>query len=171
MPDQPAPPGPLWRIVARKYDQSLHYTLPAYLKHDDGARLWFCAQIGGEIRHITRGKNWIMQRRSDMLFWRGRWYNIYLNYDHDGTFKHYYCNVGLPPVLADCTITFVDLDLDVRFYPDGHHEVLDEDEFIEHSARYNYPGDVRRTAWQTVAELIAMWRARIPPFDGAHTPG
>ena len=45
----PDPRRPLWTIESRKYDQHLHYRLPAYLIEDDGDRLWFQAQMGGDL--------------------------------------------------------------------------------------------------------------------------
>jgi hypothetical protein len=140
--------------------------MPAYLLHDDGELMWFETRVGDELHHITRG--WIkpMERPADMIFWRERWYNVYLNYEADhATLRNVYCNVGLPPIITAQTISYVDLDLDVRFFPDGTYEVLDEDEFIEHTARYNYPEHIQQESWKAVEDLLTLWRNRIPPLD------
>jgi protein associated with RNAse G/E len=165
MSETSPPPALLWQIEARKYDGSLHYTLPAHLIEDDGERLWVRSQPGGPLHHVTRGWTRPITRPSDMFFWRGRWYNVYLNYDDDGLFNHFYCNAGMPPVLSDHAISFVDLDLDVQIWPDGRYAVLDEDEFLAHAAQFAYPAEVQRGARQAVEALLALWRAKTPPFD------
>ena len=73
-----------WTIEARKYDQRLHYRMPVRLIDDDGERLWFYAPSGTLIDHFTRGEKHVMQRASDMFFWRDRWYNIFVNRTPDG---------------------------------------------------------------------------------------
>jgi hypothetical protein len=100
-----------------------------------------------------------------MIYWRDQWYNVYVNYALSGAVDHFYCNVGLPPVIADHTISFVDLDLDVQIWPDGRFEVLDADEFAAHSALFGYPDDVRRRASLAVLDILILWRSGAPPFD------
>jgi protein associated with RNAse G/E len=160
-----------WRIEVRKWDQRLHYAMFATLVEDDGERLWFAAQVGTVIEHFTYGSIWSTIAPFDLVLWRDRWYNVYINADVSGVLEHYYCNVALPPIIEGHTLSFVDIDLDVRFWLDGRHEVLDEDEFIAHTALFGYPDDVQRRARQTVQELLALWQARQPPFDGVLPPG
>ena len=162
--------SPTWQIEALKFDRRLHYSLPAHLLDDDGPRLWFRSQSGGQINHVTRGQQFPITHPSDMIFWRERWYNVYLNYDDEGRFSHFYCNVGLPLEVSGHTLRFVDLDLDVRIFPDGRWDLLDEDEFIDHAALFGYPPDTQRAARQAVSDIIARWHARLSPFDG-HRPG
>jgi protein associated with RNAse G/E len=154
-----------WLIEARKYDQRVHYTMPVRLIEDNGERLWFRAAVGSPIEHYTSGQTFTVRHASDMFFWRGRWYNVYVNREPDGALHHYYCNVGLPPTVCDSTLTFVDLDLDVYILPDGTFSVLDTDEFREHSIQYGYPPEVRRAACEAVLDVLLLWRARQAPFD------
>lgn len=161
----------LWTIESRKFDQRLHYTFPAHFVDDDGVRLRLCARPGLEINYVTGGRQWAFTRPFDLVFWRDRWYNIYLNGDENGDLNHYYCNVALPPTVQEHTITFVDLDLDVRIYLDGRHEILDEDEFIEHTALFGYPDDVQKQARQTVQDILTLWHTRQYPFNGVLPPG
>lgn len=155
----------VWQIEALKFDRRLHYTLPAHLLDDDGTHLWFRAQSGGLIDHITRGKQFTIRHPSDMIFWRERWYNVYVNYTDDGELSHFYCNVGLPPELSGRTLRFVDLDLDVQIWPDGRYSVLDEEEFAEHAALFGYPLATQQAARQAVEDILARWRARLSPFN------
>ncbi|MBI5959388.1 MAG: DUF402 domain-containing protein [Chloroflexi bacterium] len=157
--------GPLWTIEARKYDQRLHYRLSATLVDDDGQRMVFHTQPGNMLHHVTRGWTRPMQHPSDMFFWPGRWYNVYMNWKQPGELDHFYCNVGLPPVISDQTITFVDLDLDVQIWPDGRFQILDADEFAAHSALFGYPDDVREQARLAVLDILILWRSGAPPFN------
>ncbi len=154
-----------WHIEARKYDQRLHYRMPVRLIEDDGERLWFHAPPGTPIEHFTRGEKQATQRASDMFFWRAHWYNIFVNREPGGALQYFYCNVGLPPVVHDTTLSFVDLDLDVEIYPDGSLRVVDVDEFLAHSLEFGYPPDVRRAACAAVLDVVILWQARRPPFD------
>jgi protein associated with RNAse G/E len=153
-----------WQLSALKYDQHIHYTFPMIPVSDDGSILRFRSEPGSILIHYTRGLK-IPQRRCDLTFWRDHWFNVYTNYDEQDAFSYLYCNVGLPPVLESNTLSFVDLDLDVRFFPGGSYEVLDEDEFIDHAMQYQYPESVQERARRTIDELIALASEKNPPFD------
>ncbi len=63
----------------------------------------------------------------------------------------------MPPSLQDYTITFIDLDLDVHFWPDGTREILDVNEFDAQRVQYPYPDWVQtnaREAWRK--DIIVM---------------
>lgn len=63
-------------------------------------------------------------------FYLDRWYNIFTIYDRDdGRVKGWYCNVGMPAVIEDGIVSYVDLALDLWVSTDGKQTVLDEDEF------------------------------------------
>lgn len=63
-------------------------------------------------------------------YYSGRWYNIFEIYDRDdGGLKGWYCNVAKPATIADGSVSYVDLALDLWVAADGTQTVLDEDEF------------------------------------------
>ena len=63
-------------------------------------------------------------------YYSDRWYNIFVIYDRDdGKIKGWYCNVGMPAVIEDDIVSYVDLALDLWVSVDGKQTVLDEDEF------------------------------------------
>ena len=64
-------------------------------------------------------------------------------------------------------MTQIDLDLDSARTLDGSVEVLDEDEFLDHQIRYEYPRGLiaqTRTATQRVVDLVT---AGAEPFGTA----
>ena len=65
-------------------------------------------------------------------YYSDRWYNIFAIHDRDnGKIKGWYCNVGMPAVIEDEVVSYIDLALDLWVSVDGKQTVLDEDEFEE----------------------------------------
>ena len=65
------------------------------------------------------------------LYLYGKWFNIYEIHDKDsGLLKAWYCNITRPVRVADQTIRYDDLALDLLVFPDRRQLALDEDEFI-----------------------------------------
>lgn len=63
-------------------------------------------------------------------YYSRHWFNIFEIRDRDnGETKGWYCNVTRPAEIADGTISYVDLALDLLVYPDGRWLLLDEDEY------------------------------------------
>ena len=59
-------------------------------------------------------------------------YKISRFYDHDGTFLYWYCDmIEVNYQKETDTYLMLDLLLDIKVYPDGHVEILDEDELDE----------------------------------------
>src|SRR5438045_2892424 len=115
---------PVWQILSLKFDKRPHYTWPAVLNEDNGHLLRLRSLIGGTLIHYTRGFEEAVRRPADLTFWRDRWYNVFTNYHEDGKLRNFYCNVTMPLTVQDSTISFVDLDLDVRVAPDGTYRIL-----------------------------------------------
>jgi protein associated with RNAse G/E len=79
-----------------------------------------------------------------------------------------YANITLPATLQADVLTWVDLDLDLRVHLDGSLAVLDEDEFVENSARFAYPPAVIAQARAAVDELgLCYQEQRFPCNHGA----
>lgn len=65
-------------------------------------------------------------------YYSDRWYNIFEIYDRDdGKIKGWYCNVGMPVIIENNIVSYVDLALDLWVSSTGEQTVLDEDEFAE----------------------------------------
>ncbi len=63
-------------------------------------------------------------------YYSDRWYNIFAIHDRDdGQVKGWYCNVGMPAIIEDGVVSYVDLALDLWVSADGKQTVLDENEF------------------------------------------
>ncbi len=94
------------------------------------------------------------------FYYSDRWYNIFEIYDRDnGRVKGWYCNVGMPAVIEDGIVSYVDLALDLWVSADGKQTVLDEDEFSE----LVLDEEVRVRARKGLDELKEYFASKNPP--------
>lgn len=95
----------------------------------------------------------IVMRRGDLfleVYFRDRWYNLFEIHDvESGQIKGWYANISRPAEFTGREIRYVDLALDILVYPDGHHLVLDADEF----AMLGLDAFTRHQAWEALEEL------------------
>ncbi|HEX5707309.1 MAG TPA: DUF402 domain-containing protein [Pyrinomonadaceae bacterium] len=154
-------------VVVRslKYDGREHRRWRASLTKHEGPLIVLDGIFEQEVEHALLG-NIRAGTQSTEYFWTDRFYSVFRFREPDGAHRNYYCNVNTPPTLEDDTLSFVDLDIDVLVAPDFTYQVLDEDEFALHSARYGYPEELRARARAAVAELIELVERRLFPFDG-----
>ncbi len=88
-----------------------------------------------------------------------KYFNIYEIYDRDsGSLKGWYCNITRPVRIADTSISYDDLALDLLVFPDERRLLLDEDEFV----RLSLNEDLKRNALQGLRELQQIFRAAYP---------
>ena len=88
------------------------------------------------------------------------WYNIFAIYDRDDAqIKGWYCNVGMPAMIEDGVVSYVDLALDLWVSTDGKQSVLDEDEFEE----LKINDELRAGALQGLEELQMLFKNNRPP--------
>jgi hypothetical protein len=88
------------------------------------------------------------------------WYNIFAIYDRDdGQIKGWYCNVGMPAVIEDGVVSYVDLALDLWVSVVGKQTVLDEDEF----EKLNLTEELRTGAFNGLKELQQLFKSSDPP--------
>jgi predicted RNA-binding protein associated with RNAse of E/G family len=100
----------------------------------------------------------VVLKRGDRFvetYYDDRYYNVYEIFDRDdGHLKGWYCNLSRPAQIAQDTVSWVDLALDLWVWPDGRSEILDQDEFdfaldAEGASRLStvfHPAEFRRKA-------------------------
>lgn len=79
-------------------------------------------------------------------------------------FESWYCNINTVPERTADGYSYIDLDLDIRLYPDLSFDILDEDEFLEHRTRYAYPPGYVQMAEETLQQLRKRIVERVFPF-------
>lgn len=93
-------------------------------------------------------------------YFSDRWYNIFAIHDRDdGKVKGWYCNVGMPAIIEDDVVSYVDLALDLWVSADGKQTVLDEDEFEE----LNLSDELSARAMDGLAQLKEVFKNKQTP--------
>ena len=98
-------------------------------------------------------------------YWLDRWYNVFRFLEPDGSLRNLYCNICMPPKFNGGTLDYVDLDIDLVIWPDARVVTLDEADFADNAAKYQYPPDVTQKAFESVDELKQMIANREFPFE------
>jgi protein associated with RNAse G/E len=147
-----------------KYDGAEHRRWRAVLSQRDESLLVLDAQFKDEVEHDLLGRIGRGTRTIE-YYWLDRWYNVFRFLETDGSTRLYYCNVNMPPVLSDGTLTYIDLDIDIFVQPNFSYQVLDLEEFEANAARFEYPEQVKAEAHAAVNELITLIETRQYPFS------
>ncbi len=153
------------RVCSTKYDGSPHWEFDSWFVMERGPLLVTLNFAGQELQ--TWNGPWTTPYHTRNHFWSDRWYNVLrLERPEGGELVGWYCNVTTPAQFDSENVRYVDLDLDVNVPAQGEPEVLDEDEFLEHSQRMGYPPDVVQQARLAVDEILGLARSGTFPFDG-----
>lgn len=99
----------------------------------------------------------------ELYLWEDRWYNTCRVLREGRTW--YYTNIATPAEFDGSSFHYIDLDLDVSWYPHNEPRVHDDDEFLDHSASMGYPPEVIERARAAVDEVLGHIAARAFPFD------
>jgi uncharacterized protein len=151
-------------VVSRKYDLSVRRTWNCKHVESVGNLLILRGEFAESVEHPDLGligKNTI----STEYFWLDRWYNVFRFEEPGGRLRNFYCNVNMPPRFDGMTLDYVDLDIDLILWPDGHVATLDEDEFAANAARFDYPPNVRRSVRDALEQLKRLIQSREFPFE------
>src|SRR5690349_19433886 len=93
-------------------------------------------------------------------YYSDRWYNIFAIHDRDdGKVKGWYCNVGMPAIIENDVVSYVDLALDLWVSVEGKQTVLDEDEFEE----LNLSDELSAGALNGLEELKEVFKNKQTP--------
>jgi len=100
-------------------------------------------------------------------YYTTRWYNIFEVRSEAGFLKGWYCNITRPAQVSDGVVTSEDLELDLFVAPDRQRLLtLDREEFDALRLDVTDP-EAHAAALAALAELEAMARVGMPPFDRA----
>lgn len=151
-------------VNSRKYDGHIRRSWTGGLVTQTDELIVLVGRFEDDVDHHDLGK---IKKGTISFehFWPGRWYNIFRFHEPDGALKAYYCNIAMPPDLADDVLDFVDLDIDVVVWPDMSYDVLDRDDFERNSVKYGYPDDVKAAVGSVVDDLVRMIERRQFPFE------
>lgn len=151
-------------VNSLKFDRRIHRSWTATLISQKGNLLTLVGKFENEICHPKLG----VIRRGTVSFefyWLNRWYNVFRFHEPEGELRNYYCNLNMPPSLENGVLNYVDLEIDVLVSKNFETEVLDLDEFEEHSIIYKYSDELKNKTFQTLNEVLYLVRTRAFPFS------
>ncbi|HEY8560569.1 MAG TPA: DUF402 domain-containing protein [Pyrinomonadaceae bacterium] len=151
-------------INSRKFDGRIHRSWRADLIEKQDSLLIFVGVFEEEVRHSKLG---VIRRGtvSHEYYWLDRWFNIFKFHEPEGELRNFYCNLNMPPQFENHTLDYIDLDIDVLVSKNFDVEILDRDEFDEHSKIYGYSEELVAKTLQTLDEVLTIIEAREFPFD------
>jgi uncharacterized protein len=156
----------LVRVEYSKYDGRPHRGYPALRLGEDEHGVWLGVP-GGDFVDAAPPNEFKYEDPYVLLVPRDEWWTAMFNSPPRRT--EIYCDITTPATWAGDHLQLVDLDLDVRrLREDGDVQLLDEDEFEEHSLAFSYPADVVAAAWDAARFLQHALSDAIEPFAGAY---
>lgn len=109
------------------------------------------------------GRRWLTREPAVCFFYSHFWFNIISMIRMSGIY--YYCNLASPSLYDGEAIKNIDYDLDVKLFPDGGYQILDENEYSEHAKQMEYSDEVRHIVEKQMEELIRRMEKGIEPFN------
>ncbi len=156
-------------VHVTKYDGSYHRRFPARFASRKGPLSLLTFAAGDPIattRVLADDPEPYLARWGGRLYlYDDRWWNVIFS-RREGR-PWYYVNIATPTEFDGTQFHYVDLDLDIAWYVGEEPRVLDEDEFLDHSAAMRYPADVIERARAAVDHVLGLIGERAFPFDGA----
>lgn len=154
--------GSMVYIQSFKHDGSLHRTW---------AKGFVIEANDSQIVAVTNktwvteadGRKWFTREPAICFFYPDRWFNIITMIRKTGIY--YYCNLASPSLYDGEAIKNIDYDLDIKLYPSGLYEILDEDEYEEHGQIMNYPDDIKMIVEGQMQDLIRRIKEMEDPFN------
>jgi uncharacterized protein len=162
---------PVVRMMFTKWGGHQHWTMDLLRLGEDGHGVWLGGPTG--LRMSKPGTEVIFDFPSVLLIPRGQPWTAAFNADVDKQVRAHcevYIDIAAPAVWnTDGTeVTVIDLDLDVVRLWDGTVYVDDEDEFVEHQVRYNYPAEITELARRSCDDRRAALEAGAEPYASAY---
>lgn len=152
------------KFISYKADGEAHRLWQRlYLFEETEDRYVFASLFPG----ITEGngRTWSNSEPTLYICPKKRFFNVVVMFKEIGELV-YYVNIASPVVrISDGEYGFIDLDLDVKMYGDKSVKLLDEDEFLENSAKYSYSTELIAICRATVEEIKKMMNSGVDPFD------
>lgn len=109
------------------------------------------------------GQRWLTREPAVCFYYKKRWFNIIAMIRKKGIY--FYCNLASPSFYDGEAIKNIDYDLDVKFFPNGSYQILDEDEFRRHAKQMVYPSAIEKQLRLEIDWLIETNHQLQIPFS------
>lgn len=151
-------------IQSYKQDGSVHRTWSlVHLISEDESKF---VAINGRTQIIeANNRTWIAREPALYYLYKEKYFNVIAMLREDGIY--YYCNLASPSIYDNEAIKNIDYDLDVKIYPDGKYEILDEKEFEVNKKKYKYPKVLEKRLRDEIRLIISLKDNNLTPFNKA----
>lgn len=149
-------------IQSYKHDGSLHRTWSKGLVIDADETKYVVVTNKTWVIEAD-GRKWFTREPAICFFYTDRWYNVISMMRKTGVY--YYCNLASPSLYDGEAIKNIDYDLDVKVYPNGGYDILDQDEFEEHASHMGYGEDVIEVVERSLDRLLNVIEEKKSPFN------
>lgn len=149
-------------IQSFKHDGSLHRTWDKVKILKEDRDMYIGINKSTQVTESNL-KTWIAREPALYFLYKNKWFNIIAMSREAGIF--YYCNLASPSIYDGEAIKNIDYDLDIKFFPEGHYEILDENEFKRHSLRMKYPPVIEKKLRDEINYLIYLHKNNLRPFN------
>ncbi len=109
------------------------------------------------------GRKWFTREPAVCFFYPDKWFNVITMIRKSGIY--YYCNLASPSLYDGEAIKNIDYDLDIKVYPDGRMDILDEDEYEAHSKKMKYSEELCSIVEHQMTLLIQDIKDKKGPFN------
>ncbi len=109
------------------------------------------------------GHHWYTREPALCYFYRDKWFNVIAMLRETGIY--YYCNLASPVLYDEEGVKYIDYDLDYKIFPDGTVALLDESEYIIHSAQMKYPKEIDGILKKYMKIILDMYHKNEKPFN------
>ena len=149
-------------IHSYKHNKTLHRSwINSYVIESNNKQI--VAVTDKTLVFETKNRKWTTKEPAICFFYPDKWFNIIAMIRDKGIF--YYCNLASPSLYDKEGIKNIDYDLDVKVFPDGKYKILDENEFLYHSNKMNYPESIVDILEDELNTLIEMIQLKKGPFN------
>lgn len=149
-------------IQSFKHDKSLHRTWDKVTIVSEDKDKYVCINKATQITEANK-HTWIAREPALYFLYKSRWFNVIAMSRETGVY--YYCNLASPSIYDGEAIKNIDYDLDIKFYPTGEYEVLDEDEFKKHKNYMLYPKVIEKKLREEINYLKDLHKNNQTPFN------
>ena len=149
-------------IQSYKHDGSLHRTWDKITILSDDEKMFVGINKATQVTEANQ-RTWIAREPALYFLYKQSWFNVIAMSRESGIY--YYCNLASPSVYDGEAIKNIDYDLDIKFFPEGHYEILDENEFLAHKTRMNYPSVIEKKLRDEITNLINLHKNGHSPFN------
>ncbi len=149
-------------IQSYKHDGSLHRTLAKGFVLEASEKQFVVVTNKTWVIE-SDGRRWFTKEPAVNFFYPDKWFNIITMIRKTGIY--YYCNLASPSLYDGEAVKNIDYDLDVKCFPDGRIQILDEDEYEQHSLEMGYSSEIKGIVESQLQVLLKMIEDKEGPFD------